>query len=83
MVEKFGLNSDLAVRIFESYSENIKEYYGKNFVAEYYDIFIEKEVMSYIEQIGYENLVNATIAFNNSPIKYEDTKKKIANNKKL
>ena len=76
LVEKFGLNSDLSVRIFESYSKNIKEYYSKDFVAEYYDLGIEKEVMSYIEQIGYENLVNATITFNNNQIKYEDTTKK-------
>lgn len=76
LVEKYELESDLAVRIFESYSKNIKEYYGKDFVAEYYDLGIEKEVMSYIEQIGYENLVNATITFNNNQIKYEDTTKK-------
>ena len=83
LVEKFGLNSDLAVRIFESYSKNIKEYYGKNFVAEYYDLNIENEVIGYIEQIGYKNLVNATIAFNNNPIEYEDTKKNTTSNRKL
>lgn len=76
LIEKYELNSDLAVRIFESYSKNIKEYYGKNFVAEYYDLGIENEVIGYIEQIGYENLVNATNAFNSNPIKYEDTKKR-------
>lgn len=82
LVEEYGLNSDLAARIFESYSKNIKEYYGKSFVAEYYDLDIENEVIGYIEQIGYENLVNATIAFNNNPIKYEDTKKDKARDKK-
>ena len=78
LVEEYGLNCDLAARIFESYSKNIKEYYGKNFTAEYYDLAIEDEVVSYIKQIGYENLVNATIVFNNNPIKYEDIKKNIA-----
>ena len=77
LVEKYGLNSDLAKRIFESYSKNIREYYGKNFIAEYYDLDIEDEVIDYIEQIGYKNLVNATIDFNNNPIKYEDTIQKI------
>jgi hypothetical protein len=76
LVEKYELESDLAVRIFESYSKNIKEYYGKNFVAEYYDLDIENEVIDYIKQIGYKNLVNATITFNNNQIKYEDTTKK-------
>lgn len=83
LVQKHGLDSGLAARIFESYSKNIKEYYGKIFVADYYDLCIEKEVMSYIEQTGYENLVNATIAFNNNPIEYEDTKKNTTSNKKL
>ncbi len=82
LVEKYELNSDLAERIFESYSKHIKEYYGKNFVAEYHDFDIENEVIGYIEQIGYENLVNATISFNNNPIKYEDTKKDTARDKK-
>ena len=37
---------------------------------------IENEVIDYIKQIGYKNLVNATITFNNNQIKYEDTTKK-------
>ena len=82
LVEKYELESDLAIRIFESYSKNIKENYGRNFATEYYDLDIENEVIGYIEQIGYEELVNATITFNNNPMKYEDTTQKIYSLKK-
>ena len=83
LVEKYGLEGDLAMRIFESYSKIIERNYGRYYVTEFYDLDIENEVIWYIEQIGYKNLVNATIAFNNNPIKYEDTKKKTTSYKKL
>ncbi len=76
LVEDYELDSDLAIKIFESYSRNIKVNYGRNFVTEYHDFDIENEVIDYIKQIGYKNLVNATITFNNNQIKYEDTTKK-------
>lgn len=83
LIEKYSLNSDLATKIFKSYSKNIKENYGECFISEFHDFNIEDEVIGYIKQIGYANLVSATIAFNNNPIKYEDTKAKKTSNKKL
>ena len=76
LVEDYELESDLAIRIFESYSKNIKANYGRNFSTEYHDLDIENEVIDYIKLIGYKNLVNATITFNNNQVKYEDTTKK-------
>ena len=73
LVENYGLDNDLATRMYESYSDHIYENYDRVFKAEYFDFDITNEVINYIKQIGYKNLVDATIAFNNIPIKYEDT----------
>ena len=76
LVEQYELDYDLAIRIFDSYSKNIKENYGRNWWTEYSTIDIEKELIQYLEKIGYKNLINATTVFNNSLLKCEDTSSK-------
>ena len=66
LVTELGLEQDLAEWLFYTYSSHIRKNYDHYLVTIYSTLEKEKEILSFIERVGYYKLVEATEKFNNS-----------------
>lgn len=72
LVDGYGLDPDLADSLNSSFSQHIRDFHNSYYGSMFYFKNMESELLAYLQEIGYENLVKATLEFNSLPLKTDE-----------